>query len=92
MDMHDRREHSVSMYASAKDARIAELEAEIDAERKRRWDGNRMASDEQRQEVLALKAERDRLRGLCNWASGRLLDTGDVAGHEKILAALQEGE
>lgn len=43
-------------------ARIAELEAELDAERRRRWDGNRVASDEQRAEVLAIKAERDRLR------------------------------
>lgn len=43
-------------------ARIAELEAELDAERKRRWDGNRVASDEHRAEVLALRAERDRLR------------------------------
>jgi hypothetical protein len=38
-----------------------------------------------------LEAERDRLRFLCNWAAGRLLDAGDVRGHEKVLRLL-EGE
>jgi hypothetical protein len=37
------------------------------------------------------RAERDRLRFLCNWAAGKLLDAGDVRGHEKMLRLL-EGE
>ena len=49
-------EHSVSMYATAKDAEIATLRAEV-----------------------------ERLRHICSWAAGRLLDAGDVAGHEKMF-------
>jgi hypothetical protein len=32
----------------------------------------------------------ERLRALCNWAAGRLLDAGDVQGHEHMLRKLEE--
>lgn len=34
--------------------------------------------------------EHERLRALCNWAAGRLLDAGDVQGHEHMLRKLEE--
>lgn len=40
----------------------------------------------------ALETEVARLRGLVNWAAGRLLDAGDVEGHETVLLGLAEAE
>lgn len=38
---------------------------------------------------MKLRAENERQRGLLSWAAGRLLDAGDVEGHERVLAALE---
>lgn len=46
---------------------------------------------EQQQKCIAeLRAQNERQRGLLSWAAGRLLDAGDVEGHEKVLAALED--
>lgn len=43
-------------------ARVAELERELDAERQRRFDGNRIASEEAREELAAVQAVVRRLQ------------------------------
>ena len=58
----------------------------------RRWAGGK---DEPENEIAPTRAALARvaeLRGLCNWAAGRLLDAGDIVGHEMLLAALANGE
>jgi len=40
--------------------------------------------------ITSLKAALSRHRAVANWAAGRLLDAGDVEGHDKVLKALSE--
>jgi len=49
-------------------------------------------AQEQDRTIAALKVEVERLRHVCGWAAGRLLDAGDVNGHERMIAMRGEGE
>jgi hypothetical protein len=43
-------------------------------------------------EITRLKLRIESLRGLCKWASGRLLDVGDVDGADKVLELVGDAE
>ena len=49
-------------------AEIEHLKAELAAETQRRWDGNRIASDEAAEELAASQAREAKLREFCNFA------------------------
>jgi len=82
-------EHSVSMYAAAKDAEIATLRAEIEQLRELAVsginDGFDMCKADYKEQFAEYEAEIERLRHVCSWAAGRLLDAGDVYEYEKML-------
>jgi hypothetical protein len=74
--------------------RIAEQDAEIAAlqDKALAYDLDRAGIERRAAEAVELveaRAEIAALRGLCNWASGRLLDAGDVQGHEQMLRSLR---
>lgn len=70
-------------------ARIEQLEAEIEAERNRRWQGNKESSDELRKAAKTeqeLRAHVERMRGLLEWAKGFTI--GGIEGEiNEALAA-----
>ena len=43
-------------------------------------------------EITRLKSRIESLRGLAKWASGRLLDAGDVDGADRVLELVGDAE
>jgi hypothetical protein len=48
-------------------------------------------ASQQADEVRALRADRDALRGLARWASGRLIDAGDAESAQQVLDLAGQG-
>lgn len=61
-------------------AQLAEL-----AEARNTLESERQANTELTEENEHLRDRMERLRGLCKWASGRLLEANDIAGAEKVM-------
>lgn len=62
------------------------------AEARGTLESERQANAELTEENEQLRDRLERLRGLYKWASGRLLDTDDIAGAEKVMELVGDKE
>lgn len=62
------------------------------AEARNTLESERQANADLTEENERLHDKIERLRGMCKWASGRLLDAEDIAGAEKVMELIGDKE